>query len=91
LQSYRPLERLSISPQEPATPRIGRNAFATLLQHLAGARWNEALGVRPGWFAWGIAVAGAAPVEQLDLPWGRDQLDRLAARLAEWASGGVAV
>ncbi len=49
-----------------------------------------ALGGRPGLFAWGIAVAGAAPVEQLDLPWGWDQLDRLAERLAEWASGGAA-
>jgi hypothetical protein len=72
------------------TPRIGRNAFETLLQQLAGAGWNEALGARPGLFAWGIAVAGTAPVEQLDLPWGWDQLDRLAERLAEWAGGGVA-
>jgi hypothetical protein len=47
-------------------------------------------GGRAGWLAWRTPVAGTAPVEPLDLPWGWDQLDRLAAQLAEWASGVAA-
>jgi hypothetical protein len=57
--------------------------------HWARAGWNEALRTR-GPVRMAHRRRRTAPVEQRDLPLGWDQLETLAARLGEWASGGAA-
>lgn len=68
---------------EPS-PRQGRHAFDMLLRQIAGNTWTEGLADRRGLFQWSSRIAQQAVVEQLELPWGWEQLESLGELLDGW-------
>ena len=67
--------------------RPGASGFETLLQHTAGNAWLDDLADRRALFQWGVALTAQCIIERLEVPWGWDRLDNLAAELAVWCAG----
>lgn len=75
--------RLDEGPAE-CRPRRGQDALALLLNHVAGGPLLGALGSRASLFLWGTRLAACIDLQHLDIPWGRQRLDALRARLSAW-------
>ena len=70
---------------EPVAKR-GLGGFEALLANTAGGLWIDGdAELRRRHFPWAAAVAGAARVEHLELPWGWSRLDPLAEALERWS------
>lgn len=69
--------------------RPGRRGFETLLLHTAGNTWLEDLADRRTLFQWAVALTAQTGIAQLEVPWGWERGEALAAQLGAWCGGQV--